>query len=284
MNLNDRAMMVQLNISQWTARRYDRKASAEITDANNATRDAARVNKLLLPGADSLKVVHQYSTCVRQLVYDNTASCGIDGMQILANANYLSFSAQYRKDKAVWEQAVNEFCAEYPYLRAAAPRKLQGLYNSNDYPEEHEIRNLFRMELVFFPIPEGKNIRIPVSNDELTKIQQQVEDRVDTAAKAAMRDVWQRLFDKVQHIAAKCSDPSAIFRDTMIENAREICEVLPRLNFMDDPQLEALRLEVESQLLVHPDRLRTDPVLRSDTAAKAREIMDKMNSIMGGGA
>jgi hypothetical protein len=53
---------------------------------------------------------------------------------------------------------------------------------------------------------------------------------------------------------------------------------------MDDPQLEALRLEVESQLLVHPDRLRTDPVLRSDTAAKAREIMDKMNSIMGGGA
>jgi hypothetical protein len=99
-----------------------------------------------------------------------------------------------------------------------------------------------------------------------------------------MRDVWQRLFDKVQHIAAKCSDPSAIFRDTMIENAREICEVLPRLNFMDDPQLEALRLEVESQLLVHPDRLRTDPVLRSDTAAKAREIMDKMNSIMGGGA
>lgn len=282
MNLNDRAMMTQFNVSQWTARRYDRKASIDVTQANNAIRDAARVNKSLLPGAESLANVHKLTTAIRQVYYDNTASCGIDGMQILASANYLPYVTRFRKDRAMWEQFVDRFCDEYPALKAAAPAKLQGLYNPADYPPENEIRGRFSMELTIYPIPEGKNIRIPVSNDELHKIQQQIESRVDTAAKAAMRDVWQRLFDKVQHIAEKCADPSAIFRDTMIENAREICEVLPRLNFMDDPQLEALRLDVESKLLVHPERLRTNPTLRRNVAVEAKAIMDKMSSIMGG--
>ena len=54
-----------------------------------------------------------------------------------------------------------------------------------------------------------------------------------------------------------------------------------RLNFTDDPNLEAMRQEVEATLLKHPEALRNDPDLRSDTASKAKEIMDKMSVFMG---
>jgi len=66
-----------------------------------------------------------------------------------------------------------------------------------------------------------------------------------------------------------------------VENAREICDMLPRLNFNDDPNLEAMRRQVEASLIKHPDALRNDPILRRDTAADAKAIMDKMSIFMG---
>ena len=95
-------------------------------------------------------------------------------------------------------------------------------------------------------------------------------------------DAWGRLYKHVQHIAEKLADPKGIFRDSMVENAQETCDLLTRLNIADDPNLEAMRREVEAKLISHhPDSLRNDPDLRQDTAEEARKIMDLMGSFMG---
>jgi hypothetical protein len=124
---------------------------------------------------------------------------------------------------------------------------------------------------------------VSIGSDELARIQQDVERRVADAQATAMKEVWQRLYDRVKHMAEKLADPKAVFRDSMIENAREICMILPRLNFTDDPNLESLRQEVEMGISNHhPDALRNDPDLRRSTAAEAKAIMDKMSVFMGG--
>jgi hypothetical protein len=58
--------------------------------------------------------------------------------------------------------------------------------------------------------------------------------------------------------------------------------MLSRLNFTDDPNLETMRQQVEDSLLKHPEALRNNPDLRSDTALEAKSIMDKMSVFMGG--
>jgi hypothetical protein len=69
----------------------------------------------------------------------------------------------------------------------------------------------------------------------------------------------------------------------MVENARELCSLLPRLNFADDPNLERMRLQVEGRLASHhPDALRNDPDLRRNAALEAKQIMDKMSVFMNG--
>jgi hypothetical protein len=82
-------------------------------------------------------------------------------------------------------------------------------------------------------------------------------------------------------MSEKLADPKAVFRDTMVENTRELCALLPRLNFADDPNLEDLRQQVEGSLLLHPDALRNNPVVRQDKAREAKDIMDKMSAFMG---
>lgn len=280
MNLNDRALLVQLNVSQWTARKYDKRASKEVTTAHGASSAAGRFNKSLLPMNDLLDNIHKKTTHIRTKYYDNTLPWGIDGTMMLPTANYLSFMADFRKEKGEWESLVQTFLDNYDQLKTDAQRILGSLYDAADYPLSLELRHKFHMDMAVFPVP-STDFRVAIGSEELSRIKQDVERRVKEAEQTAMKDVWTRLHDRVKHMAEKLADPKAIFRDSMVENAREICALLPRLNFNDDPNLEAMRQEVEASLIKHPEALRNDPDLRRDTAATAKDIMDRMSVFMG---
>ncbi len=280
MNLNDRALLVQLNVSQWMARKYDKKVTKEVANTHGTTVDAGRYNKSLLPMHNLLDAVHRKTTTVRNIYYKNTLPWGMDGTMMLPSSNYLQFMTEFRKQKSEWMSLVNDFVTEYPVLIQNAQNILGSLYDPADYPSQESITDKFRMDMAVFPVP-SSDFRVSIASDELSRIQQDVEARVMNAQQNAMQEVWQRLFDRVKHMAERLSDPKAVFQSSMIENARELCALLPRLNFADDPNLEALRQEVESKLLKHPDALRNDPDLRSDTAEEARRIMAAMGSFMG---
>lgn len=280
MNLNDRALLVQLNVSQWTARKYDKRASKEVTTAHGASSAAGRFNKSLLPMNDKLDNIHKKTTHIRAKYYDNTLPWGMDGTMMLPTANYLNFMSEFRKEKGEWYSLVQEFYDDYDQMKVDAQRILGSLYDHADYPPLLELRHKFNMDMAVFPVP-SSDFRVSIASEELTRIQQDVERRVKDAEQTALKDVWQRLYDRVKHMAEKLADPKAIFRDSMLENTREICALLPRLNFSDDPHLEAMRQQVEATLLKHPEALRNDPDLRQDTAAEAKKIMDAMGAFMG---
>lgn len=281
MQLNDRALLVQLGISQWTARKYDKRVTQQVADQHNTTTAAGRYNKSLLPMNDLLDRVHKKAGFIRQQYYTNTLPWGIEGTQMLPTANYLAFMSEFRKHKADWSALVTDFVDNYPLLKADAQRTLGSLYNEEDYPADDAIAAKFRMDMAVFPVPTS-DFRVALSSDELSSIQNDIEARLRDASASAMKDVWTRLFERVQHIAERLADPSAIFRDSMVENARELCALLPRLNFTDDPNLEQMRQQVESQLVSHaPEVLRSDPDLRRSTALEAQQIMDKMRAFMG---
>lgn len=280
MNLNDRALLVQLSVSQWTARKYDKKVTNEVASAHGTTTAAGRYNKSLLPMNDYLDRVHKKTTHIRTKFYENTLPWGIEGTMMLPTSNYLQFMTDFRKEKGEWQYLVNEFVSNYDQLRLDAKRLLGSLYDDADYPDETDVSRKFKMDMAIFPVP-STDFRVAIASDELTRIQQDVEKRIADAQTTAMKEVWDRLYDRVKHMAEKLADPKAIFRDTMVENTKELCALLPRLNFMDDPNLEQLRQQVEASLLKHPEALRNDPDLRRDTAAEAKAIMDKMSVFMG---
>ena len=56
MDLSDKAMLVRLTISQWSARKYDKSASQEIIVNHHAKPDAGRFNKLLVNQAEIKKI------------------------------------------------------------------------------------------------------------------------------------------------------------------------------------------------------------------------------------
>lgn len=281
MKLEDRALLVSLSISQWTARKLDKKATKEVADNNRASTSAGRYNKSLLPLNDLLAHVHQKTGLIREKFAKNTLPWGIDGTRILPSANYLTFMTDFRKEKSEWKSLVTDFIDNYEDLVDEAKRWLGDLYNPADYPSKDQITDKFRMDMGIFPVPTA-DFRVELANDEIARIQEDLEQRMTSVQQEAMSDCWHRLHKHVEHIVEKLSDPKNIFRDSMIENARETCDLLTRLNISGDPNLEAMRQAVESKLLdYHPDALRNDLDLRRDTAEEARKIMDAMATFMG---
>jgi hypothetical protein len=225
MNLTTKALLVQLNISQWSARKYDKKVTKDVNQANGATQDAGRFNKLLLPAADKLSEIHKMSTKIRNEYYRQTLPWGMEGTMLLPTTNYMDFMADFSAMKNDWQSLVDDFVAQYPALVNAAQQELGQLYDADDYPPVGEVQDKFKMGLSVMPVP-SNDFRVEIQDEELAKIKADVESRVKKAEQAAMGELWQRLFDRVKHIAERLSDPDAKFKSSLLENAWDLCDIL----------------------------------------------------------
>ena len=283
MSLDTKAVLVQLNISQWTARKYDKRVTQEVSDKHNTVGDVGRYNKALLPDNDLLKRIQKKATAIRTEYYANTLGWGVtDGIQLLPSANYMDFMEQFREHRAEWQVLVDEFISQYMQLKDNAERTLGDMYNESDYPEEHELRSKFAMDMTVLPVP-SDDFRVEIGSDEMERIADEVRSQVEGAYQSSIKEIWQRLYDKVETMNAKLSDPKAVFRDTLTENLSDVCDLLTRMNINNDPDLESIRQQVDSELARnHPDALRNDPIKRREVADKSKDIMSKMNVFMGG--
>lgn len=280
MKLDERAVLTQLNVSQPTMNKRDKRVSEQVAVSNNAVTQSGIYHKSLLPNNEHLRNVHKKTTLVRQFFYHNTLPWFGDGTMILPTKNYMTFMEGFTKLKSEWLQLVEKFLQEYPQLQLNAQRDLGSLYNANEYPSVDELRLRFDMDMTILPVP-SNDFRVDIAEDELQHIQQQVEQRVEQSTEMAMNEAWQRLYDRVKHMAEKLSDIKNIFRDTLIENLVDVCDVLKRMNITDDEDLENIRQQVETHLTKHnPESLRLDLDLRKQVSAKANEIKKQIEGHM----
>lgn len=281
-HLSDRALLVQLNVSQWTARKLDKKATKEVADTNGAAREAGNYNKKLLPMSDSLANIHTMTGDIRREFYANTLPWGLENTHMLPTANYLSFMTTFRKRKSEWETVVRKFLSDYPYLQTNAQRFLGKLYDPADYPDVNDLRHKFSMDLVVMPVPTN-DFRVQLADDELSTIHADIQRRVQESSGLAMKEAWQRLYSHVKLMSERLGNTEGRLYDSLFDNAIELCRILPRLNFSDDPNLEAMRQEVETKLVGHSkEAIKGSPVLRKQVADEAADIMARMGAFMGG--
>lgn len=276
--VSNRALLVWLNVRTWSARKLDKKVSAQVNRDHNASSKASRTNKSLMH--DTARSYHALITlcgAIRSEHYKHTLAWSDEGWRVLSTANYIAYTDWLRGRQADFDRLFADFLADYPTLRLDAQTSLGSLYNAADYPDVSDIRSKFSINLSYMPLPMEGDIRVDLAADQVAAIESDIAAKSNASLGNAMRDAWERLHDVVKHVADKLSDPSAIFRDSLIENTRELCDVLQRLNITDDPNLEAMRSAVATTIAnMQPDTLRVSKHARQTTADNAQAILDKM--------
>jgi hypothetical protein len=149
-------------------------------------------------------------------------------------------------------------------------------WNEADYPRRSEFMAKYHAHLDILPLVTTTDLRCELPESLRRQITESVERDTEERFKLAMADVWRRLYEPVKRMAETLADPKAVFRDSLIDNVRDICNVVPELNILDDPRLNAMVADISARLVsgADADTLRESGVTREEYAKKADELSD----------
>lgn len=289
--IHQSSMLVDLNISVWTGRKLDKRVSDEIDQAKNTRTRAGNYNKHLLAGSEKLDAVQKIAGAIRTWHYEQTLPWSDGGSRLLPMKNFFDYKASLNSFRSQFEQAVEDLLVAYPELVSAAAFQLGSLFDRGDYPGAGELLSKFKFKYSFSPVPEVGDFRIETGEEVKRELQEQYKTMFNEKLNDAMQDIWDRLHETLRHMSTKLSDSpnprtlkdgtevrAQIFRDSLINNAVELCGLLSKLNVTDDPKLEQARQDVERVLCgLTPQDVRESDNVRADVKSEVDRILSKFD-------
>jgi len=276
------AMMVELNISCWTARKLDKKVSEEVDSAKNTKVKAGNYHKHLLAGNPHLDAVVKYAAKVRLWNTQQTIPWSDSGSRIVTMENLFNggYKRQLDDHKIEFDRLAANFISVYPTLISAAAFQLGDLFDRDEYPEVDTLEKKFKFSYSLIPIPTAGDFRIEIGEQAKAELVAQYEAAFNERLNNAMRDVWDRLYDCLSHMSERlASDDEGkrkVFHGTLLTNATELISLLTRLNVTNDPKLEQARRELQAALVdTDISSLKDSDYVRENVKAKVDDILKR---------
>lgn len=290
-DLTSRAMLTQLSVKQWTGRKLDKRITQEVNASHGAAADAGRYNKVLI-ARDALAEIATIVGAARADHAKWSLPWMQDGTRIMPADAFGRYSAVMQRHRESFEKAVAAFVSAYPTYVDDARDRLNGMFNESDYPSPGDIARRFQWKVTVLPMPDAADFRVDLGDDKVDQIKAQITATMENAVADAMGDAWTRLHrvvtamaDKLKSYKPKTQTDKAqgIFRDSLVENVRELVEVLPALNLTGDARLAAMVDKARASLTKHDAKaLRDDDIARREVQEAAQAIAEDMAAFMGG--
>lgn len=289
LKLEERALLVKLSISNWTASKTDKSVTEEVIEENNATSGAGRFTKRLF-GKAALKEISSTVGAARIAHRTLTLPWEDNGNRIITTEGYKHYSDTMRHYRRTMEDHVRSFLENYDEYIKQAREELGKMFHKDDYPDKSEVAMKFNFDVEPTPIPTAMDFRAKVSDKEAAAIAKDIERRQKARLDAAMKDVYERIADKVGRMADKLSSykpndglkgADGVFKGSLINNVRDLADILPSLNINNDPDLKRLHKQIVDNLINYDaDELKTDEKKRARTAKAAKQIYNKVSKFL----
>ena len=169
-SIGSSAMLVELSISSWTARKLDKKVSAEVDVAKNTKVSAVNVNKNLMAGTGVLDKIIKYAASVRAWHIAQTLPWSDNGSRLLPMSNFMRYKEQLNVMEGNFNALVDKFVDSYPELISAAAFQLGDLFDRNEYPDVNTLKQRFKFSYSFFPVPTAGDFRVDINEEAKAEI------------------------------------------------------------------------------------------------------------------
>lgn len=281
-SLPTNALLVELNIGNWTARKNDRSVSEEVDQQKGTKTRAGNYNKNLFAGVKELDDIQKFVGSVRNWHYRNTIPWLDSGVRMLPMKQYIDYTSQMNTWASEFEGLKQTFLNKYDDLVTEMAFKLGSLFNREEYPSRDEVNYKFYFRTNYFPLPQSGDFRVDIGNEMLAELQDNYAKHLSEKVNEAMSDVWSRLHETLKHLSERLEigdkGEKKIFRDSLIENAQELCDLLSKLNVTNDPKLEEARKDLEQALFgVSAKDLRDSIMVRHDVHTRVTDIIKKFD-------
>lgn len=279
--LTEKAMVMNLSIGVWEGRRLDRDATRQVTENAGAAADAARVNKHLIPKEALAEIVTAVGA-IRTHFYKNTLPWRDNGDRLMTRMIFLKFIPEHEALIADFNTKVADFLDNhYKSAIEKAEFRMGAMFKRDDYPPSWELRRKFYAQLDIDAITTAGDFRVDIDAEHADRVRATMEANAEARLQTAMGDVWKRMADTISYFQTRMADPTAVFRDKTVTNIGEMLDLIPGLNVLDDPNIEAVRASIAKAIGgIEANDIRKDPALRGQLAGEAGKIMETMKGFM----
>lgn len=284
-SISSSAMLVELSISSWTGRKKDKMASKEITDAHGADAAVASVNKTLLSDCEQLRSIKQYIGEARNHVhYHMTMPWSDTGIRLLPTEMFFDYQNKITHYEGLIHAEVDSLIDDFEYQKAKASARLGTLFNADDYPTAEELREKFKFRVTYSSVPEAGDFRLDLPQEAMDIIKDQYESAYTDRIQQAMNDIWHRVHEALSNMSARLGynddGKALIFRDSLVENAMELVDLMKKCNITGDSQMSAMADKLSDALLgVSPEGLREDPIFRDQKKKDIDALIKQLPSL-----
>jgi hypothetical protein len=261
-------------------------AKATGTDA-----DRVSASKKLLK-CDELDACISYAAASRAWNRSVTSPWWDNGTRVLSATTYQAYASEALIRREHYTQVLlPAFVAVYPDVRRDARYILGAEFNQSDYPSEHEIGDLFVMGFNVIPWPSASNfdVRTGLSASDVDAIRQQIAASERATIDLARKDVLDRVREELGHLIGRMetykpagapgTKSEGVFRDGLIDGVRKLVEILPRLDFTGQWNLDELAARIEREVCQNSvGALRADAGLRESTQQAAERLLREMSA------
>ena len=139
-------------------------------------------------------------------------------------------------------------------------------------------------------MPSAGDFRVDINEEAKAEIIANCNKAHQDRLENAMKDAWDRLKDCLERMSDRLTvdvktdddgNPShefRVFRDSLMENAVEMVDMLQHLNITKNPDMERARLSLKSAISNHDlDDLRSSMTARNAVKTQVDAILSKFN-------
>lgn len=271
----ERAMTVSLEILSTSGKKMDRSAGGEVAENHSANYNAVEVYKKLYK-TSTFETMKSLEAQIRVWFEKRTLPWEVKGQRLLPSKLFFEFNEELSKWKSAYHLLASRFIAEYDDMVSTDRIRLGSLFNEKDYPPVEKMKEKFGINVFFAPLPEAIGQLEGLAIEAMEEINKNIQISMLRSQEAAMKDIWNRIYDAVSHLHKRCSSDGRLY-ESAFESVNELVDILPKLNITDDPNLEAIRQELQNKLYgTIVENVRKDDAERAKVASDAEDILKTM--------
>jgi hypothetical protein len=285
------AVLVNAEVSVWSATKQDRVISNEVTTAKKADHSAGRYVKNLLADDPTHKQLLNYRQTVynwlRRSTYDWNGS-----LRLLPVVNLPKFKTEFQHHEKSYFALRDAFLAKYPQIVSNMAFKQGDMFDRSEYPSVDQIKDKFRIRLYVAEVPQS-DFRCSIAQDlaEDLKItyQKQVNDEIVPQVMSDIANQFMEVMESISHCCGVDEISSSTdgevktkkrkIYETTVDKAKDLCETFRSFNLTNDEELAKASVSLEKVLGgVSAEDIRESDAVRESVKKGVDDILMKFGA------
>lgn len=254
-----RTMLCTLSCQLWRATRTHKKETDETQKRHHSSAPRVLVTVCEHKALKDLGQLHAKAYTEHRRLSLPTVQ---DGMKMIPAARQLEHADMMRQLSDEHAAIVAQFLNDYPAEVAAAPARLNGLYDASMWPSLTAISAKFGFENRYLSCPTDGAWA----------------EWLSESARAASEELRDRVREALERVRDRCKSDGKLFA-SVFEQLRDVVDLVPDLDLAGSTGLRAVAAAAAPLGNLNADALRDDANARGAAAAQAANILTMLGGV-----